>query len=133
MAQNGNNILVFSGGVAIASTKTDEIQSGVELREISSPSQGKWKQYITGLQDWSVSVGYLVLSDSALHIANKSGVQDLLQVGNTFTLKIRVRNDNDATGVTGSAILKTCKITATNGNLVQGVFQFTGNGALSAP
>jgi hypothetical protein len=75
----------------------------------------------------------LVLSDSALHIANKSGVQDLLQVGNTFTLKIRGRNDNDATGVTGSAILKTCKITATNGNLVQGVFQFTGNGALSAP
>ena len=33
-------------------------------------------------------------------------------------------------GMTGSAILRTCKITATRGNLIQGTFTFVGNGAL---
>ena len=36
-----------------------------------------------------------------------------------------------ANGVTGAAILKTVKITATRGNLAQGSFAFTGNGPLT--
>jgi predicted secreted protein len=119
--------------VAIAAVKTDEIQSGAELLEISSPSQGAWKQFITARKEWSVNVGYLVISDSALQIANATGIQDLLQVGNTFTLKVCGRNDADTTGLTGNAILKTCKITASIGNLVQGSFSFVGTGALSVP
>ena len=133
MAKNGNNIIVYSGGTAIAGTRSSEVQSGSELIEVSSPTQGTWRQYIAGRKEWSVTVGFLVLSDSALAISNKTGVQDLLQVGNTFMLKIKERNAADSDGVTGSAILKTCKITMTRGNLVQGSFQFTGNGTLSIP
>jgi len=133
MAKNGNNIIVYSGGTAIAGTRSSEIQSGAELIEVSSPSQGTWRQYIAGRKEWSVTVGFLVLSDSALAISNKTGIQDLLQVGNTFTLKIKERTAADSDGVTGTAILKTAKITMTRGNLVQGSFQFTGNGTLSAP
>ena len=133
MAKNGNNIIVYSGGTAIAGTRSSEVQSGSELIEVSSPTQGTWRQYIAGSKEWSVTVGFLVLSDSALAISNKTGIQDLLQVGNTFTLKIKERNAADSDGVTGTAILKTCKITMTRGNLVQGSFQFTGNGELSAP
>lgn len=138
MAKNGNNIIVYSGGTAIAGTRSSEIQSGAELIEVSDPTQGNptqgtWRQYIAGRKEWSVTVGFLVLSDSALAISNKTGIQDLLQVGNTFTLKIKERTAADSDGVTGTAILKTCKITMTRGNLVQGSFQFTGNGALSVP
>jgi len=133
MAKNGNNIIVYSGGTAIAGTRSSEVQSGSELIEVSSPTQGAWRQYIAGRKEWNVTVGFLVLSDSALAISNKTGIQDLLQVGNTFTLKIKERNAADSDGVAGTAILKTCKITMTRGNLVQGSFQFTGNGTLSAP
>ena len=71
--------------------------------------------------NWSINVSYLVLA--------YNGVRELLNVGTTYTLKFRGRNQSDSTGVTGTAILKNCKITATKGNLVQGSFQFVGTGA----
>lgn len=122
MALKGNNILIYRNGTAIAGTVSNEIQTGAELIEISSPTSGQWKEYITGRKSWSVNVSYLVLAND--------GVRDLLNVGATFTLKFRGRNAVDNTGVTGTAILKSCKITATKGNLVQGSFQFQGTSSL---
>lgn len=123
MAILGNNILIYRNGTAIAGTVSNEIQSGAELIEISSPTSGQWKEYIAGRKSWSINVSYLVLA--------YNGVRDLLNVGTTYTLKFRGRNSSDATGVQGTAILKSCKITATKGNIVQGSFQFTGTGTLS--
>jgi predicted secreted protein len=123
MAINGNNILIYRDGTAIAGTASNEIQAGAELIEISSPTTGEWKQYITGRKSWSVNVSYLILANT--------GVRELLNVGTSYTIKIRGRNATDATGVVGTAILKSCKITATKGNLAQGSFQFVGTGALS--
>lgn len=123
MAILGNNILIYRNGTAIAGTVSNEIQSGAELIEISSPTSGQWKEYIAGRKNWSINVSYLVLA--------YNGVRDLLNVGTTYTLKFRGRNSSDATGVQGTAILKSCKITATKGNIVQGSFQFTGTGTLS--
>ena len=123
MAINGNNILIYRDGTAIAGTVSNEIQSGVELIEISSPTAGEWKQYITGRKSWSVNVSYLILANT--------GVRDLLNVGTSYTLKIRGRNATDATGVVGTGILKSCKITATKGNLVQGSFTFQGTSSLT--
>lgn len=122
MAIKGNNILIYRNGVAIAGTVSNDIQCGAELIEISSPTSGQWAEYISGRKNWSINVSFLVLSDSS--------VRELLNVGSTYSLKFRGRNSADNTGVTGSAILKNCKITATKGNLVQGSFQFTGNGEL---
>lgn len=123
MALLGNNILIYRSGTAIAGTISNEIQSEADLIEISSPTSGQWKEYIKGRKSWSINVSYLVLA--------YNGVRELLNVGTTYTLKFRGRNQSDSTGVTGTAILKTCKITATKGNLVQGSFQFVGTGALS--
>ena len=123
MAILGNNILIYRNGTAIAGTVSNEIQSGAELIEISSPTSGQWKEYIAGRKSWSINVSYLVLA--------YNGVRDLLNVGTTYTLKFRGRNSSDATGVQGTAILKSCKITATKGNIVQGSFPFTGTGTLS--
>lgn len=124
MALNGNNILVYLNGTAIAGSTTADAQNTVDLVEIGSPlSSGQWKQYIKKRKTWSVTVNFLVLQ--------YSGVRDLLKVGDSYTLKIRGRNSSDSTGVSGTAILKTCRITAQRGNLVQGTFQFQGNSSLS--
>ena len=123
MAINGNNVLIYRNGTAIAGTITNEIQTGADLIEISSPTSGQWKEYIAGRKSWSVNVSYLILANN--------GVRDLLNVGSSYTLKIRGRNATDATGVVGTGILKSCKITATNGNLVQGSFTFQGTSSLT--
>ena len=123
MAINGNNILIYYNGTAISGTKSNEIQTDTELIEISSPSSGEWKSYITGRKNWSINVSFLVLA--------YDGVRNLLNVGNTFTIKFKGRNSSDSDGVSGFAILKNCKITAIKGNLVQGSFQFVGTGILS--
>ena len=123
MAINGNNILVYKGGTAIAGVKTDEIQVGCETIEISSPTTGEWRQYIAGRKEWSINVAYLVLATS--------GVRDVLNVGTTYTLAFKERGAADSAGVSGSAILTTCKISATRGNLVTGSFIFQGISALA--
>lgn len=123
MAINGNNVLIYRNGTAIAGTISNEIQTGAELIEISSPTSGQWKEYIAGRKSWSVNVSYLILANN--------GVRDLLNVGSSYTLKIRGRNATDATGVVGTGILKSCKITATKGNLVQGSFTFQGTSSLT--
>ena len=129
MAKNGNNILVYAGSTLIGCTKTNEIQTGCETIEISSPNQGAWRNYLVGRKEWSINVAYLVTDSSALAISGGSGIKDLLQVGNSFTLSIK-RRDQSSADLSGSAILKSVKITATRGNLVQGSFQFVGNGSL---
>ena len=123
MAILGNNVLIFRNGTAIAGTVTNDIQAGVDIIPIGSPTSGDWKENIAGRKEWSINVSYLVLA--------YDGVREVLNVGSTYTLKFRGRSSSDSTGVIGSAILKICRITATKGNLVQGSFQFVGNGALT--
>ena len=122
MAILGNNILIYRNGTAIAGTVSNEIQSGAEVIEISSPTSGQWKEFIAGRKSWSVNVNFLVLA--------VSDPTYLLLVGESYTLTFRSRATSTG-GVTGTAILKTCKITATKGNLVQGSFQFVGSSQLS--
>lgn len=121
MAINGNNILIKLNGTAIAGCKSHEIQTGCETIEISSPSQGAWREYIAGRKEWSVSVSYLVPA-----VAN---LADLLTVGTTYTLVIADRAN--ASSLSGSAILTQCKQTFTRGNLVQGSFTFQGTASLT--
>jgi hypothetical protein len=68
---------------------------------------------------------------SALGVSGGNGVRDLLQAGNSFTLKFKLRNAADANGVSGTFILKTVKITSQRGALVQGSFQFVLSGSLT--
>lgn len=122
---NGNNLIVYSGGVAIAAVKGNEIQSDVNMIEKSSSTDEEWSHFIAGRKSWSITLNYLILTDA--------GVKDLLNVGNDYTLKFKGRSAEDTNSVSGAAILKTCKISAQRGNLVTGSFQFVGNGPLSVP
>jgi hypothetical protein len=133
MAKKGNDILVFVGGTAIAAATTSEPQSEVGMIEVASPTQGQWREYEVGRKGWSISVGCLVLSTSALHMVNRTGIQDLLAIGTKVTLLIKERGAADTTGVTGQAFVKNCRQTYSRGNLVHGSFVFQGTGALSIP
>jgi len=123
MAVLGNNIIVFMNGTAIAGTKSDEIQVDGETIEVASETDQDWVHYITGRKSWSLNVGWLVLANQ--------DVRKVLLAGSVVTIKIKGRGASDSSGVTGSAILKTVKITATRGNLAQGSFAFIGNGPLT--
>ena len=123
MAINGNNIIVLSGGKAIAGTKSDELQVECDTIEIASSTDQGWTHYLAGRKSWSLTVGWLLLATT--------DVRKALTVGSTVTIKFNGRNDTDANGLSGSAIIRTCKITAVKGNLAQGSFQFVGTGPLS--
>lgn len=122
MAVLGNNIIVFMNGTAIAGTKSDEIQVESDTIEVASETDQEWVHLISGRKSWSLTVGWLVLANQ--------DVRKLLLAGSVVTIKIKGRGESDSNGVTGAAILKTVKVTATRGNLATGSFAFVGNGPL---
>lgn len=123
MAVLGNNIIVLMGGTAIAGTKSDELKVDCKTIEIASASDQGWAHYIVGRKSWSLNVGWLLLANT--------DVRKALQVGTSVTIKFKGRGATDASGLSGSAIIKTCKITAVRGNIAQGSFAFVGNGPLT--
>lgn len=130
MAINGNNIYIctVSGNstTIIAGTKTNEIQTEAETIEISTPTSGQWRKYITKRKEWSFTVGFLLLQSS--------DVINLLQVGNEFNIAVVTREGNSpTTQLVGTAILKKAKHSYTRGKLAQGSWEFVGNSELAVP
>ena len=124
----GNNIIIgceTSPGVftPFYASKSSTIQVGSETIEISSPTTGLWRDYIAGRKNWSITTSFLLL---ALWHATDT----LTAVGQTFHIRIYDRTDSSRY-MDGRAILKTAKVTATRGNLVQGSWEFVGCGELS--
>lgn len=122
MAKNGNDILVYMNGVAIASARSAEVRVDGELLEVASPTQGDWREFLAGRKEWDVQVGYLVLANADL--------AKLIQVNQKVTLIINGRTSGDTPGLIGSAFIKTAKQTYTRGSLIQGSFAFKGSGPL---
>lgn len=117
---NGNNLILFNNDTAFAASKSCDYTASCDIFDVCSASDGTSKHRRKGKKEWSVSCSYLVTASS--------GVLDLLSVGNSITLKFGDRNTKR---LTGAAIIKTCHITATRGALVQGSFEFVGDGPLS--
>ena len=123
MAINGNDIIVLMNGTVIAGTKSDELKVDCETIKIASATDQSWTHYIAGRKSWSLTVGWLLMANT--------DVRKVLQVGSSVTIKFMGRGATDANGLIGSAIIKTCKITAVRGNIAQGSFAFVGNGPLT--
>ena len=121
MATNGNNVLIYVNGSAVAGTRSNEIQTDGGLIEISSPDTGAWAAFIAGRKSWSFTSSWLVTTSTDL--------KRLLQVGTTVTIRIIGRGDS--IGMTVTAIITTCKVTASCGNIANGSFAFKGTGALT--
>lgn len=122
MAVNGNNILIYLNGSVVAGTRSDEVQTDCGLIEISNPSNGAWQTFLAGRKSWSLNIAWLV--------TQLSDINRLLLVGSTVTVRILGRGES--TGLTGSAIVKTCKMTAIRGNLANGTLVLQGSGSLQA-
>ena len=121
MAINGNNILIYIDGAVVAGTKSNEIQSNRELIEIASPTSGEWREFIAGRKDWGFTVSWIV--------SNHSDIQQLLL--NAGVVTVRIVGRGETLGLTGSAIVQTCRMTFTRGNLAQGSLQLKGSGPLT--
>lgn len=129
MAVLGNNIYISAGvgtsSSIIAGTKTNSIKVGAEMIEVSSPLSDKWKEFIAGRNEWSFTVGYLVLQDSQ--------VLDLLNVGTKVNIQVVGRNGTSAVVLLqGEAFIKEFDMNLTRGNLAQGSCSFMGTGPLTA-
>ena len=122
MAKNGNDILVYMNGVAIASARSAEVRVDGELLEVASPTQGDWREFLAGRKEWDVQVGYLVVANADL--------AKLIQVNQKVQLIINGRTSGDTPGLIGSAFIKTAKQTYNRGSIIQGSFAFKGSGPL---
>ena len=129
MAINGNNIIIKKGGTAIAATKSNEITVDSEVIEISSPTTGQWKSFISGRKEWSITTNFLI--QSVADVKNRLYESNALTVGQSYSLTICTNDSTGAVQLTGNAILKTYKVTAIRGNLCTGSFVFIGVGALA--
>lgn len=130
MAYNGKYFILLVGGTPIAAAKSDDVESGADTIETSSPQSGPWRTHVTKRKEWQCSSSYLVLDDSALGVVGVTGIQDLLRVGKSFTIVFR--HGTADPGVSGTATLTQVKITANLSKLVTGSFRFQGNGPLEA-
>lgn len=130
MAVLGNNIYISVGvgtsSTIIAGTKTNSIKVGAEMIEVSSPLSDKWKEFIAGRNEWSFTVGYLVLQNSQ--------VLDLLNVGTKVNIQV-VGREGTSTVVLlqGEALIKSFDMNLSRGNLAQGSCAFQGTGPLATP
>lgn len=104
----------------VGGTRSHDIGSECDAVPVSHPGVKEWRNVRAGRKRWSLTVNYLVLSDERM--------LDLLDVGQEFRIASMGR-DADV-GVQGTALCTSCRITSTTGNIVQGTFQFVGNGEL---
>lgn len=127
MATNGRLITIYQNGTAIAGTRSNDLDHTADLIEKRTPNTGTSKEYTVGQKEWQVTTNYLVPANDL------SSLQKVLNVGNVYTLVFGATGQTGSTkhGLTGTAILRQARITATLGNLVQGTFIFQGTGALT--
>jgi len=123
MAKNSKTILITttSGTSPFAAVKGIEIQVEGSQLEKASPNSGTWREYEPARCGWSFTTNYLATQ-----------LADLLKVNNSYNIKVYDSGDS-SNYVTGTAILRICRIDANESNLVVGSFQFIGSGPLSQP
>lgn len=119
MHLQGNNLIIYVDGVAVAAAKSCTVT--MEVGSIDTAGSGKWKSSMPTVKDWSVKTSVLVTSLNG-HFALNGKVR----------LSVAVVDGGEATTdrMTGEAIVTSANVSAAVGNLVQGSFSFKGSGAL---
>lgn len=83
MILHGRNLIIKVGDVAIAASKSCDINVHCEEIETSSPQTGIWRTSITGRKSWSVSTNQLVTSI----------VRNIELVGTTVSIAVQLAGD----------------------------------------
>ena len=121
---HGRNLILKIGNAAIAGAKSCELTVNCDEIEISSPNSSQWRDFVAGRKYWEVTCNHLVVTtSSSLPVKSNTAM-----VGSKVTLSF----DSGQTGdtISGQALVRTWKVTATVGNLAQGSFVFRGCGSL---
>jgi predicted secreted protein len=122
MVIHGKKLIITVGGSAIAGAKSCEINIQCDDLEVASATQGKWREFLSGRKDWSVTCGHL-LPASGTPLKSSAAM-----VGTKVTLSIQTDMTGDI--LTGSAIVKSWRASGAVDNLATGAFSFRGSGAL---
>ena len=122
MHLQGNNLIIYVDGVAVAAAKSCTVT--MEVGSIDTAGSGRTKASMPTVKDWSVKTSVLVTSLNG-HFALNGKVR----------LSVAVVDNGEATTdrMTGEAIVTNANVSAAVGNLVQGSFSFKGSGALERP
>ena len=119
---HGRNLIIKVNGTAIAGARSCDINISGEEIEVASATQSKWREFITGREEWSVTCNHLLPASGTPLRSSKNMV-------NT-TVTIRMESGRYGDVLTGQAIVKSWRTTGTLGNLAQGTFSFRGSGPL---
>lgn len=111
--------------VAFAGCRSCDIDMSCDVIEVTSPTSGQFREYIAGRKGWRVTCAYLVRDTN-------SSFTEMLKVGETVDLQLyEVSKMTTSEPLQGKAIVTSCKLTATNGSLLQGSVEFQGVGELT--
>lgn len=119
----GNDIIIYEDGVAVLASRSCDVQTETEAREVSSPYSGKWRDYRDGRSGWAVNLNRLV----------GNVVDNILHNGKRVHMVIGKRDENGLLTddyVEGDALCTMAKCTATRGNMAAGSWSFIGCGPL---
>lgn len=122
MHLQGNNLIIYVDGVAVAAAKSCTVT--MDVGSIDTAGSGRTKASMPTVKDWSVKTSVLVTSLNG-HFALNGKVR----------LSVAVVDNGEITTdrMTGEAIVTSANVSAAVGNLVQGSFSFKGTGALERP
>lgn len=120
---HGRNLIIKVNGTAIAGARSCDINISGEEIEIASATQSKWREFLAGREEWSVTCSHLLP-------ASGTPLKSSAAMVNT-TVTIRMESGISGDVLTGQAIVKSWRTTGTLGNLAQGTFSFRGSGPLS--
>ena len=122
MHLQGNNLIIYVDGVAVAAAKSCTVT--MDVGSIDTAGSGRTKASMPTVKDWSVKTSVLVTSLNG-HFALNGKIR----------LSVAVVDGGEITTdrMTGEAIVTSANVSAAVGNLVQGSFSFKGTGALERP
>lgn len=117
---HGRNILIYSGGQAVAAARSCTISMSVDDTEVSNPANLKNRCYLTGRKSWNMTITKLV---TVAHTFFENLDQEV-------RLSFMVRGSS-TDRMTGNAIVKNVEVSGTVGSLTTGNFTFQGTGPLA--
>jgi len=100
---HGRNLIIKVNGTAIAGARSCDINISGEEIEVASATQSKWREFITGREEWSVTCNHLLP-------ASGTPLRSSADMVNT-TVTIRIESGRYGDVLTGKAIVKSWRTT----------------------
>ena len=125
MLYKGSDLILkdTSNNKVVAAAKSLELNINNETIEIGRTGTSRWREYITGRFDWSITVSTLV---SAAQFK-----ASITMIGKTYEVKFTDGQSSTTGLISGTCICRQAKITEQKGAIAKGSFVFQGTGSLT--